>query len=377
MDEEHLAIKLTHPPYSDGVLSDKTGMLLVKPCKQAEIDFYQTTADHPEFRDYIPLFYGELSLNQEASDTATSSSLISGPTLATTTTTGPQTHKSKASLSIPALADGPPKVAIPVVQQQPWVPSNGGSIVADSGIVLENVAHGFRRPNILDVKLGMRLWADDAPAPKRAKLDKVAAETTSSSLGFRIAGMKTWVGTNAGAVGKQYEGTNGYRKYDKGYGRKLDDKSVLKAFEDYFVVESAGLTRALTRRIVRRFLADLRDLKGVLEREEGRMYSASLLFVYEGDGEALMDSFRREKEMFSATGKAKDLEPEGESAGPSDQYLDGEIDGCAGADATLPKIQTLKVIDFAHAAWTPGQGPDENMLRGIRSVIKILEGLLE
>ena len=365
-------------------------MLLVKPCKQAEIDFYQTATTHPEFRDYIPHFYGELSLNQEATDAAIAAggtpacpALISVPAIAgPSPTVGPQTHKSKPSLSIanPAstLADDRPKVAIPIAQQQPWVPSDGASIVADSGIVLENVAHGFRRPNILDVKLGARLWADDAPVPKRAKLDKVAAETTSGSLGLRVAGMKTWVGAEAAGAGASYAGTNGYRKYDKWYGRHFDQGSVARAFDEYFVVESAGVTRALARRIVRRFVADLRDLRAVLEAEESRMYSASLLFVYEGDGEALAENFRREKEMLKGVEETKEMESEGasaERASSSDQGVDGEFD--ASAESALPKIQTLKVIDFAHAAWTPGQGPDENMLHGIRNVIAILEGFLE
>jgi len=39
----------------------------------------------------------------------------------------------------------------------------------------------------------------------------------------------------------------------------------------------------------------------------------------------------------------------------------------------LPKIQVLKLIDFAHAEWTPGTGPDENVLHGIRNVIKLLD----
>jgi 1D-myo-inositol-tetrakisphosphate 5-kinase/inositol-polyphosphate multikinase len=40
-----------------------------------------------------------------------------------------------------------------------------------------------------------------------------------------------------------------------------------------------------------------------------------------------------------------------------------------------PKVHDLRLIDFAHADWTPGQGPDENVLMGIRSLIKILEEL--
>ena len=41
-----------------------------------------------------------------------------------------------------------------------------------------------------------------------------------------------------------------------------------------------------------------------------------------------------------------------------------------------PKVQAVKMIDFAHARWTPGEGRDENVLHGIGSVISILEALL-
>ena len=43
----------------------------------------------------------------------------------------------------------------------------------------------------------------------------------------------------------------------------------------------------------------------------------------------------------------------------------------------IPPIQALKLIDFAHAEWTPGHGPDENMLHGIRTAIRLLRELLQ
>ncbi|KAK5019215.1 hypothetical protein LTR16_012705, partial [Cryomyces antarcticus] len=41
-------------------------------------------------------------------------------------------------------------------------------------------------------------------------------------------------------------------------------------------------------------------------------------------------------------------------------------------DDALPKLSVTKLIDFAHAKWTPGLGPDENVLQGVRSIRKIL-----
>jgi 1D-myo-inositol-tetrakisphosphate 5-kinase/inositol-polyphosphate multikinase len=44
-------------------------------------------------------------------------------------------------------------------------------------------------------------------------------------------------------------------------------------------------------------------------------------------------------------------------------------------EPALPKLFSVKLIDFAHATWTPGQGPDENSLKGVRSLIRIFEEL--
>lgn len=52
----------------------------------------------------------------------------------------------------------------------------------------------------------------------------------------------------------------------------------------------------------------------------------------------------------------------------SDDDVDDETDD-------EPKIWNLKLIDFAHAKWTPGQGPDENILLGVRSLITIFKEL--
>ena len=41
-----------------------------------------------------------------------------------------------------------------------------------------------------------------------------------------------------------------------------------------------------------------------------------------------------------------------------------------------PKSHAVKLIDFAHSSWTPGQGPDEHMLEGVRNVAAVLEKLL-
>lgn len=59
-----------------------------------------------------------------------------------------------------------------------------------SSLVLENLVFGYTRPCIVDIKLGTVLYHESATPEKQSRMEKVAKETTSGSLGFRICGMK-------------------------------------------------------------------------------------------------------------------------------------------------------------------------------------------
>lgn len=238
---------------------------------------------------------------------------------------------------------------------------------------MENVTHGYKKPNILDVKLGARLWDNSAPIAKREKLDKVAAETTSKPLGFRIAGMKTFCGTPNNAQ----EGTtaDGYKVYDKMYGRSFTVDNVDESFGAYFLLDKDVKAAGPIKKVIKRFIDDLEALQEVIEKEESRMYSASLLFVYEGEQETLRGAFAQEKEILDNI--RNDTPHLVDGTNSDGQAANGLSDGDEDADgrAKLPAIQSLKLIDFAHAEWTPGQGPDENLIHGIRSIIKVLKEL--
>lgn len=270
----------------------------------------------------------------------------------------------------------------PINADQLWVPTGGGRIDADEAVVLDNVAAGFKKPNILDVKLGARLWADDAPPAKRAKLDKVADETTSTPLGLRIAGMKTWQGP--GAAGNGGVRQDGYRTYDKSYGKSLKANEIHHGFRTYFLTENAGVTRVHAKKVIKRFIRDLQDFQDVLENEESRIYSSSLLFIYEGDGNALEEAFdeerNEERRRFTA---AKDrnvqVDNEEESVAyqkDADENDEDEDEDEDSEEVEWPKVQVMKLIDFAHASWTPGQGPDLNLVHGVKNLMKIFGELV-
>ena len=358
------------------MLSDPSGELFIKPCQQCEIDFYDSVTAHPDLVPHVASYFGKISLGAD-----TKAAQVAG------------------AFVLPSETDPDPPIVhgVPgtMVAANAWAPSNGGKIHTDTAVVLENVAAHFKKANILDVKLGSRLWANDAPTAKRVKLEKVAEETTSKPLGLRIEGMKTYQGILSDTVGNVT--SDGYRFYDKSYGRSLSTETIAQGFEEFFQLGKGVKAKGPIRKVIRRFMENLRSMESALEKEESRMYSASLLFVYEGDQQTLQDAFVTERDIIaSLTSKVADGDDttNGNGATTDDRATrgidstngkrtadvnvgdrDGEEDAGEDEGVKFPAIQSLKLIDFAHAEWTPGQGPDENVLRGIRNTNKILAGL--
>lgn len=358
------------------MLSDPSGELVIKPCKQSEIDFYESTSAHPDLIPHIPTYFGKIALGADTNAAQAAGALV-----------------------LPSETDPEQSVihGVPgtMVVENAWASSNGGRIHTDSAVVLENVAAGYKKPNILDVKLGARLWDDDAPMAKRVKLDKVAEETTSKPLGLRIAGMKTYQG--AFGNGNENVTPDGYRFYDKWYGRSFSAETVAEGFEEYFQLTKGVNAKGVIRKVIKRFIEDLRALESVLDKVESRMYSASLLFVYEGDQQALQDAFVTERYIIASldrkisdgddptTGNGAIYDDDltrsnvtayGNGRGAKVNVDDRDDEEEDEEEVKFPAIQSLKLIDFAHAEWTPGQGPDENLLHGIRNTTKILTGLV-
>lgn len=412
---------------SDGVRCTPSGSFIAKPCTAQEISFYESTAAHPAFHEFIPTYIGTLSSadQQEPSAALTAAAATQqGAIVLPAAENSPASGPPATSESTGPTLSGDPKTG-DATGDASWTPSAGTGKKLDTGlsIVLENVASGFKRPNVLDVKLGARLWADDAIPAKRAKLDAVSKETTSSSLGFRIAGMKVWTGVNGeadegsktnpyitrygqsgGTKGEVIE-QDGFKRYDKWYGRSFTADNVKSGLETYLA--GAKTAEADHSTLVARRLADgLRRVQQILESEESRMYSSSVLIIYEGDPEAMELALEEEKKAKEASPKTSDAEEEEEDEFDGFEIQDGgafEIanlpvgeDGAPNRTINIsidpetiqlgdledeedeeegPKVHDLRLIDFAHASWTPGQGPDENVLVGVRNLVRIFEEL--
>ncbi|KAK5103449.1 hypothetical protein LTS08_002864 [Lithohypha guttulata] len=386
-----------------GIATDPTGAMLIKPCTQAEIDFYESAKAHPAFQAHMPVYMGQVSLADEKDQSKAKqlmqqqqSEIINTPKSASSTPIpiagAPQrdTFQSSArsSTSTHRRVDSGHIISDPLIARsarKEWTPSGGAKLDSNLSIVLSNATAGFRKPNVIDLKLGARLWDDDAPAAKRKKLDEVSAATTSSSLGFRVAGMKVYVGDESNSEVTREVNTevaDGYKTYNKFYGRDgITKENVKSAFDAFFwsldllsnAADKQGRRKQLLKRklLVEMLLREVSSIEYVFLNEESRMYSASVLMVYEGDPEALdsVITFKTQNDQIvSAEVIESQEEDEEDRTGDEDDEDDDET--------PKQKIEEVVLIDFAHAHWTPGQGPDENVLHGVRSIKKTLEDIL-
>lgn len=381
----------------DGVLSDASGELFIKPCTPQEVRFYnESIRDHPKFAAFMPTFMGELTLapQQEASSiedqSATFIAQYSTPEGPVPVPVPMLSTELISEHSIPEVVVSPSDIrflpSTSDISSTPFGPARTKKIATNVALVLENAAYGYVKPNILDVKLGVRLWADDAAEEKKERFNKVTQETTHKDLGFRIAGMRVWQGQEA--VEKPPKRINhtittasdGYKIYDKNFGRDLvKTTNVLEKFSEFIFVEPANIDDELGKFILDLFIEDLESILEVMEHEESRMYSGSLLFVYEGDGVALrkvVEGMKRDMDEAAAKAKILPSPPNtNEDCNEEGEEEEEELDDGVSDDVRSPKIYSLKVIDFAHAKWTPGQGPDENSIKGVRSLLQIMKDL--
>lgn len=57
-------------------------------------------------------------------------------------------------------------------------------------MVLENLTHGMKQPQIIDIKIGSRLHDVDASADKITSCERKSLTTSSFALGFRVCGIR-------------------------------------------------------------------------------------------------------------------------------------------------------------------------------------------
>jgi hypothetical protein len=191
----------------------------------------------------------------------------------------------------------PPQVQSPV---QLWT---------NSWLRLRDTTAAFSRPCVIDIKIGKQTYEPGCSQTKVAEERQKYPE--QSSYGFRITGMNVY-DPYCSTADKE----DGYRKYDKHFGRQLKTRNDIKsALESFFTQEpDPTLDAAKTEEdnnlqykirserskgrggCRNRVLIELRQQLKVLcnwfrDNKKYHFYSSSILFVYEGDenSEATLD----------------------------------------------------------------------------------------
>ncbi|KAI1189989.1 SAICAR synthase-like protein [Nemania serpens] len=414
----------------DGTMCDAGGELFVKPCTHAEVEFYESAKFHPDFAELMPVFCGSLallnttsaaSIHQQLPDLIDQAEIPRGLKDELKSHLDPSTAVATAqtaSAKEPLAAHAPSKADLAIDDKK--AEARTGPIKTDRAIALLNASYGFKKPNIMDTKMGQQLWSKHASQEKRERFDKITQNTTHKNFGFRIAGMQVYKGShpertipNGGEPSTNVTGPNeeGFMMYNKFWGRDdVNDSNLVESLKLFIFNEAAGIDEDLGKLVAGLFARDLRRVEEVLQKEESRMYSSSLLFVFEGDGPALRAAIDEAKadeaemervETRMGMSVTKRSAPRAVSAnlrvdsgiGMDDEELksiaepvtfdDGMEEGSGDDDedfdemSSFPHIYTLKMIDFAHAEWTPGLGPDEAVLLGVRSLASIFEKLAD
>ena len=268
-------------------------------------------------------------------------------------------------------------------------------------LVLENLAYRFLRPNILDIKLGTRLYDADATAEKQLRMDESARATTSALTGMRFTGFQVRSRFRCGR-GRELiacmqvwdSSSTSFVKTEKSYGKSLSVDQLGIALSKYLnsppllstssialppiLAATSPLPVALIRAVVKNVLSRVRELESIMAQMEFRMIGGSLLIVYEGDEEALRSALDRE---VAASKSATDSLSS--SRQQDDATSDAESDESASTSNSqgdaLPHTRLsfdVRLIDFAHTRAATGEGPDQGVLQGLAKVRELLEGWL-
>lgn len=144
--------------------------------------------------------------------------------------------------------------------------------IEENSVVISNLAFDYEKPNIIDIKLGTKLYDCFASEEKKERMRQVAATTTSGSMGFRICGMKVLLNDCDDQIFQINSGE--YEIFDGSYGRSLQDENVSDGFITFF--------RCSKNQDLISIWHSIQRLEAAYEKSNVVMIGASLLIIYEG-----------------------------------------------------------------------------------------------
>jgi 1D-myo-inositol-tetrakisphosphate 5-kinase/inositol-polyphosphate multikinase len=189
-------------------------------------------------------------------------------------------------------------------------------------LMMENLTKGFKKPCIMDVKIGAKTYGPDASDKKKAQQDASYAGT-KQPFGFSVPGLSVHVGEKKEEVIMK----------GKEYGRSLNADNIHELLEMYLDINNEP---EVAKELAKIFVEDLKKVLQLFEYQTTfHFFASSLLFVY--DSEAARN-FKETK------------------------------------DGNLRKSCSLKMIDFAHV-WKAEGRTDQDYVRGVQSLIMLFQNI--
>ncbi|KAG8737363.1 hypothetical protein FRC10_008278 [Ceratobasidium sp. 414] len=293
--------------WHNGVKQSGEGDLFMKLCLPAERDFYPViAADNrlAKLRAIVPRFYGTLRLEGKVDESGDVGAGQLREVLATK------------------------RVAIL------------------HSIVLENLSYRFRKPNILDIKLGTVFYDDMMSEAKKARMIKTAKETTSLDTGVRLTGFSVFD-----------PASQAYTITPKAYGKSIKAEQLPEGIARLF---PETVPRESLLKVLGAVRSKVLEVQQALAETEIRIVGGSVLIVWEGDPAALARAIETADSgrdvMEQSDDEDEELEESARKPGP---------------------VCIVKLIDFAHTRLAPGEGPDGGVMMGLGVLSKLLEGRIQ
>ena len=137
-------------------------------------------------------------------------------------------------------------------------------------LLMHDIAEGFIKPAVLDVKLGIRTWALGADSTKRERMKEKCRSATTSSLKFRVRAA-IWYSQNPNS----WSISKSINYVERTWGNTCSEKELIDFFNDFFhfpVVIPQFISK----------LEGIRDAALIMrDKYDARLFSSSVLFAYD------------------------------------------------------------------------------------------------
>ena len=140
-------------------------------------------------------------------------------------------------------------------------------------LVLSDVTLPYKRPSIMDVKVGHQTWYDGAAPEYIEKCKMKDNASTSSTLGFKVCGLQLYNGQE-----------NDFWRPGKQWSKHLDVEQVRKVVAMFCGYGSSSMI-CIERQaaLLNSIIAEVQAIRQWFENQKSfHFYSASLLVLYEG-----------------------------------------------------------------------------------------------